>query len=313
MPKRKARTEDLDIGEAPTAIDPYNVLEVVKDASPEAIKTAYRKAALKHHPDKVASEDKPAAHIKFQELAFAYAILSDERRRKIYDATGRTEESIDPDNDDFDWTSYFREQYREVVTLEAIEKFSRQYKGSDDEQRSVLQAYTKNKGDMNKLYEEVMLSDIVDDEDRFRAIIDRAIADGEVESFTKYTGESEERRQKRLKRAVKTKEQEAKQAKKAADEIEANGSNESHGVSTNSSANGGGIDGLAALIQKRQATRADDFYSALEAKYAPKTKRGGKKATTDEPPEEAFIKNAKTKISNVEDVEEKRKRKRTKQ
>ena len=119
--QQEREEEDITIPSAPTTIDPYTILSVPQDATPEQIKTAYRKAALKHHPDKAPEESKAAAHTKFQEIAFAYAILSDERRRKRYDVTGRTEESLDLDDDTFDWVSYYREQYKDVVTAEVIE------------------------------------------------------------------------------------------------------------------------------------------------------------------------------------------------
>jgi DnaJ family protein C protein 9 len=44
-----AKTEDL-VDEPPTSINPYRVLDVEKDATTDQIKSAYRKAALKHHP-----------------------------------------------------------------------------------------------------------------------------------------------------------------------------------------------------------------------------------------------------------------------
>ena len=128
MPSRKRKQptpeeeeEELDVDDAPTSIDPYAVLSVPKDATSDQIKSAYRMLALKHHPDKVSEDEKETAHTKFQEIAFAYAILSDERRRSAYDATGRTEESLDLDDDTFDWVSYYREQYKDVVTADVIE------------------------------------------------------------------------------------------------------------------------------------------------------------------------------------------------
>ena len=54
---------------------------------------------------------------------------------------------------------------------------------------------------------------------------------------------------------------------------------------------GGGMDDLAALIQQRQKARAGDFFAGLEAKYTPK--KGKKRPSPeDEPPEEAFQRNA---------------------
>ncbi|KAF2165339.1 hypothetical protein M409DRAFT_24188 [Zasmidium cellare ATCC 36951] len=308
MPKRSRDEEELDAGEAPTEINPYQVLGLEASASQDEVKKAYRKAALKHHPDKASPEDKEAAHAKFQEVAFAFAILSDERRRKRYDTTGRTEESLDLDDDDFDWTTFFREQFRDVVTEEKINKFSDEYKGSDEERQAVLDAYTRTQGKMEKLYTIVMLSDMVDDEERFRAIIDEAVADGEVEDFKNYNGEKESVREKRLERARKRKEKEAKEADKASQEIEEEKSKKK-GKKANGDA--GGMGDLAALIQQRQQGRAESFFDRLENKYAPKGKKGKKAAPVDEPPEEAFAANRKN-TGNGDAVEGARKSKRAK-
>jgi molecular chaperone DnaJ len=66
--------------------DYYEVLGVDKNASPEDIKKAYRKMAMKYHPDKN-SED-PTAEDKFKEAAEAYEVLSDTEKRQRYDQFG---------------------------------------------------------------------------------------------------------------------------------------------------------------------------------------------------------------------------------
>lgn len=293
MAPRKQRPqqddEDLEIDEVPTAIDPYSILSVEKEATQDQIKTAYRKGALKHHPDKAAPEDKDAANTKFQEIAFAYAILSDERRRKRYDLTGRTEESLDLEDDDFDWISFYREQYKDVVTLEKIDEFADQYKGSEEERKDVLRYYERFEGNMDKLYQNVMLSDAADDEDRFRQIIDAAIESEEVEAYKKYTEESETKRKRRIDNARKKKEQEAKEAAQHAEDLGVNGKGKGKKGGKKDESDMGD---LAALIQNRQKGRASNFLADLEAKYAPKGKaaKGGAKRTAamEEPPEEAF-------------------------
>lgn len=66
----------------------YSVLNIPKSASQSDIKKAYRKAALKYHPDKVPPEERTKAEHKFKEIAKAYEWLSDEKKRKLYDAYG---------------------------------------------------------------------------------------------------------------------------------------------------------------------------------------------------------------------------------
>ena len=66
--------------------DYYEVLGVGRNASPEEIKRAYRKVALKYHPDKNPGDK--TAEEKFKEASNAYDVLSDPEKRKIYDIRG---------------------------------------------------------------------------------------------------------------------------------------------------------------------------------------------------------------------------------
>jgi molecular chaperone DnaJ len=68
-------------------IDYYELLEVTRESSPEQIKSAYRKAALKWHPDRN-PENKKEAEEKFRGVSEAYSILSDPQKRAIYDRYG---------------------------------------------------------------------------------------------------------------------------------------------------------------------------------------------------------------------------------
>lgn len=65
--------------------DYYDVLTVTRSASKEEIKNAYRKLALQYHPDRNKS---PGAEEKFKEISEAYAVLSDDEKRKRYDTYG---------------------------------------------------------------------------------------------------------------------------------------------------------------------------------------------------------------------------------
>lgn len=65
----------------------YDLLEVPPDAQTQDIKKAYRKMAMKYHPDK--NPNNPEAEAKFKDIGEAYEILSDEEKRKRYDKFGK--------------------------------------------------------------------------------------------------------------------------------------------------------------------------------------------------------------------------------
>ncbi|CAJ0895531.1 6437_t:CDS:2 [Entrophospora sp. SA101] len=67
--------------------DYYKILEVDKKADEETLKKAYKKLALKWHPDRH-QNDKEQAEIKFKEISEAYEVLSDKQKREIYDIYG---------------------------------------------------------------------------------------------------------------------------------------------------------------------------------------------------------------------------------
>jgi len=73
----------------PSTPDYYATLNIAPTASSTQIREAYKRAALKHHPDRVSTTDPSRASRtkKFQEINDAYYVLSDPTRRRDYDAT----------------------------------------------------------------------------------------------------------------------------------------------------------------------------------------------------------------------------------
>jgi len=67
--------------------DYYDILEISRSATAEEIKKAYRKKALQFHPDKNPGDAE--AEKRFKEVSEAYEVLSDEKKRKIYDRHGK--------------------------------------------------------------------------------------------------------------------------------------------------------------------------------------------------------------------------------
>ena len=102
-------TPDMSVANSPTlsllhsAFGPrstlYTVLQCTQSSTPVELKRAYRKAALRHHPDRCGceehGEEASSSTLKFQALSAAYRILMDERRRSVYDATGQILEEGD--------------------------------------------------------------------------------------------------------------------------------------------------------------------------------------------------------------------------
>ncbi|MFM8731422.1 MAG: DnaJ domain-containing protein, partial [Phycisphaerales bacterium] len=69
-----------------TSADYYEILGIARDASDDEVKRAYRRLAIKWHPDQ--NPDNPEAEVRFKACAEAYEVLSDPERRAIYDRHG---------------------------------------------------------------------------------------------------------------------------------------------------------------------------------------------------------------------------------
>lgn len=234
--------------------DLYKLFGVPRDASESDVKKAYRRLSLLVHPDRADEARKEAATRKFQVLSKAHLVLADADRRAAYDDTGCVDEDDDLDSDR-DWTSYWRLLFPKI-TLADVEKYLAKYRGSDEELADLKACYERFKGDFDAISEH-LIGYKIEEEDRYRNILDKLIEDGEVKAYPKFTKESKKSRNARKNRYLN----EAEEAQSMKMELGLDGSDES----------------LANAIAKRQRSREADFgnlIANLEAKYCkPKKKK----------------------------------------
>jgi DnaJ family protein C protein 9 len=113
------------------SVDLYAVLSLKDTATTDDIKRAYRRLALLYHPDKHASSSpqaKAEAATKFQQVGFAYAVLSDEKRRQRFDRTGKTDEGFELAAGEDGWEAYFEDLF-ERVTRGKLDEMKKDYQG----------------------------------------------------------------------------------------------------------------------------------------------------------------------------------------
>jgi curved DNA-binding protein CbpA len=113
IPTVAARRKNQKTSKQFQSDDYYEVLGISRNASEKDIKKSYRKLALQYHPDKVKEEkDKEEAEKVFVAVNEAYAVLSDEEKKKIYDKYGKQglevhERGGDPEASGFGFGSSF--------------------------------------------------------------------------------------------------------------------------------------------------------------------------------------------------------------
>ncbi|ETW85936.1 hypothetical protein HETIRDRAFT_310579 [Heterobasidion irregulare TC 32-1] len=270
------------------SVDLYATLTLTQSASFEEIKRAYRKLALIYHPDKHATKGESAkadASLKFQQIGFAYAVLSDTKKRNRYDLTGKTDEGFDVGLGEDGWEAYFEELF-DRVTREKLDQMKKEYQGSTEETEDLKKAYLNTDGSIDEIMSHIPHSRH-EDETRFIILISSLITEGVLPTKSAWISSTKDEKRKviREKQADKEAEEAEEMARELGvwDEFYGSGKpgtckGKAKGKGKEKKDDEDGEDeedhsALQALILKKKKN-ADSFIDNLAAKYAEPQPRG---------------------------------------
>lgn len=111
--------------------DYYEILGVNKSDSEETIKKAYKKLAIKYHPDKASEEDKSKYEEKFKEISEAYTVLSDPQKKRQYDMGGQNPFGNNGGNFSKGSMGGFADIFEELLRGQTMSGFSSRYEEED--------------------------------------------------------------------------------------------------------------------------------------------------------------------------------------
>ncbi|PWN37076.1 DnaJ-domain-containing protein [Meira miltonrushii] len=283
-------------------VDLYGALGVNKEATEDEIKKAYRKAALKYHPDKQKGNEteKQDASSKFQQIGYAYAVLSTPARKARYDSTGRTDESMFEEA--MDWNAYFKELWTGEVNADTLDEFKQKYQGSKDEREDILEAYKATQGHLAEMVDHVPYMSLRVDRVRVEKVVEEAIKEEDIKRTKQWDKTRKDK--KLIEQAEKKEETEEAEAMEMAREMgvyDALFGDEAAKAKSRANGKGkaqkrkqeddeeGDLAGLQNLIAKRNQNRGhqmDNLIAKLEAEAGAKKKQDA--GPTTEPSEEEF-------------------------
>ncbi|XP_076758966.1 dnaJ homolog subfamily C member 9 [Xylocopa sonorina] len=243
------------------ARDFYEVLKIPRTANDKQVKKAYHQLSLLIHPDRVEENIKAEATEKFKVLGRIHSILSDNEKRKIYDQSGE----YDEESEEVmmrNWADYWKSLFKKI-SVEDINNYEKNYKGSEVEIKDLKRAYMDSKGDMDYILETVPFANC-EDEPRLHDIIEGLIEKGEVPEYKAFTQENDKKKQRRKRKWAK----EAQEAERLEKMLKIE--NEENAAANN----------LALAIQSRNEARAsqsDNFFDSLIDKYAKMSEKSTKK------------------------------------
>lgn len=275
----------------------------------------FHRAALLYHPDKQQlgdEESKAKAAAKFQQIGFAYAVLSTPARRTRYDTAGRTNESMFEEA--MDWNAYFRELWTGEVNADTLDEFKAKYQNSNEERDDILEAYSNTKGHLAEMVDHVPYMSLRHDRERIEEIVEKAIKAKEVKRTKQW--DATRRDDALLKAAEKKEAEEEQEAIQMAREMgvydalfgdqatkaksRASGQGRAKKRKQAGEEEGEDLSSLQSLIVKRNQARGgrmDNLIAKLEAEAATKKSnkkgKGQRKAEAEpvdvgEPSEEEF-------------------------
>ncbi|KAI3631346.1 hypothetical protein MIR68_010836 [Amoeboaphelidium protococcarum] len=241
----------------------YEILGLKKELKPSEIdiKSSYRRLALKFHPDKQPSSlsraDLIEAEEKFKDINKAYSILSDPKKKQLYDTTGSVEDDFNITND-ANWTAYF-DKVVTRVSKEELDRYRQKYLNSPEERQDIEDAYHKCRGDLTLMIELIPFSSFEqEDMERIVQAVTRMIDDKQLtktRSWTKTSKIDDRKRKSLLKRSAK----EAEEAQQLAKDL---------GIERVS-----GEDQLKQLIQSKNKNNFDALMDGIEKRYTKKSKK----------------------------------------
>lgn len=177
----------------------YDALSSSKSANQTELKKAYRKAALKFHPDKQAGQSIQDATVKFQAVSAAYQVLMDPNKRSIYDDTGQVAEESSGDSQSASdggfakdqkqrrWNDFFRSVFHDIANADSKHGTAESYRGSRQETEDVLKYYKTCKGDL-RMVQTCIVHGRAEDIGRWKKdIIAPAIRRGDIEDYSGIT------------------------------------------------------------------------------------------------------------------------------
>ncbi|KAG5464298.1 hypothetical protein LSCM1_00479 [Leishmania martiniquensis] len=236
----------------------YTTLGVSRKSSMEEVSRAYRRLALKYHPDR-----NPDGVEAFKRIANAYAVLSDPERRAVYDRTGFVSDSAGASHDMSDEAA---RQQRSAELADQVRGFFVAYAGSAEEREDVVRGYEECHGDFRKMLQRCLLFDngVQGEVQRLHRLVTELIMKGKLSSTPAWESTSTPKDILKLEASLRRERQEAEEALK---EMAGSGS---PGAAV---AAHGDLGALQVMIRQRQQSSYESMVNQLESKYV--TKKNG--------------------------------------